>query len=103
MRHVTRLLSLATVASLLMLATQNEAQAQYPVYYAPVQPVAPAVVGYSARRAGLFGQRVVVRPIVAPVAAAPVVLARPVVDTAAPAVVARPIVAPQPVVALMRP
>jgi hypothetical protein len=78
MRHVIRLICLATLASFLMLAMQEKAQAQYPVYYAPAPPAVPAVVGYSARRGGLFGQRLVVRPVIAPVAAAPVVVARPV-------------------------
>jgi hypothetical protein len=96
-RQFTRVLYCAVAVSCLMLATNKEASAQYPVYYAPVQPVAPAVVGYSARRAGLFGQRVVVRPVFAPVAvSAPVVAARPVVAPA-PVVAARPVLAPAPV------
>ena len=85
MRHFTRFVCAIAVASCFMFASQKEASAQYPVYYAPAQPVVPAVVGYSARRGGLFGQRVVVRPVVAPVAAA------------APVVAARPVVAPAPV------
>ena len=79
MRSFTKVLCCAAIiATCLTVTTTNEAAAGYPVYYAPAQPVVPAVVGYSARRAGLFGRRVVVRPIVAPVAA-PVVVARPVV------------------------
>ena len=82
MRNATRLLCLAALALVTMHITTKEAAAQYPVYYGPVvQPVAPAVVGYTARRAGFFGRRVIVRPVVAPVVAAPapVVVARPVV------------------------
>ncbi len=76
MRTITRSLFTGCIALLMTLAVQNDANAQYPV---AVQPVAPAVVGYTAERRGLFGRRVVYRPIVAPVAAAPVVTAaRPV-------------------------
>lgn len=63
-----------------MFAVRGDANAQYAV---AVQPVVPAVVGYTAERRGLFRQRVVIRQVVAPVAAAvsfsPVVPARPVV------------------------
>jgi hypothetical protein len=64
-----------------------DARAGYP--YA-VQPVAPAVVGYTAEQRGFFGRRVVMRPVVAPVVAAvpTVAVARPVIT------VARPVVAP---------
>ena len=76
MRTITRSLFTGCIALLTTLAVQHDASAQYPV---AVQPVAPAVVGYTAERRGLFGRRVVYRPIVAPVAAAPVVTAaRPV-------------------------
>lgn len=78
MRRFTTILCAFAIAVCLTLSTENKASADYPVYYAA--PVAPAVVGYTARRGGLFGQRTVVRPLVAPVAAAPVVVARPVVS-----------------------
>lgn len=79
MRFVTRLLCIAAVAAAFVVAPEKQASAGHPVYYAPATPVVPAVVGYSARRGGLFGQRVVMRPVVAPVAAAPVIVAPPVV------------------------
>lgn len=79
MRHFTLVLCVAAIAACLTVVPEKTASAQYPYYYAPVQPVVPAVIGYTARRRGLFGRRVVVRPIVAPVVAAPMVIARPVV------------------------
>lgn len=78
MRHFTLVLCVAALAIGLTIAPANTVSAGFPHYYAPAYPVAPAVVGYTARR-GLFGRRVVVRPIVRPVAVAPVVVARPVV------------------------
>jgi hypothetical protein len=87
MRRFEKSVCLAAVAASLLLVAENQVSAQYPVYYAP-PPVVPAVVGYSARRAGLFGRRVVVRPVVAavpvptvPVAISTVAVARPVVTT----------------------
>ena len=75
-----------------------KAQADYP-YYGTTYVRAPAV-GYTARRGGLFGQRVVVRPVLGtvpvPVPTAPVVVARPVV--AAPVVAVPPVAAARPVV-----
>jgi hypothetical protein len=72
---------------------QSNATAQVPV---AVQPVVPGVVGYSAEYRGLFGRRVVYRPIVAPVAAAPVAVApvavaRPIVSVARPVITAAPL------------
>ncbi len=78
MRPLKRNFIAGLIVLAMTLAVQSDAHAQYGVV---VQPVVPAVVGYTAERRGLFGQRVVMRPIVAPVAAAaPVVAARPVVS-----------------------
>lgn len=68
----------ALIAFTSTLFLQSDLQAQYPI---AVQAVGPVVVGYAPERRGLFGQRTVYRPLVAPVAtAAPVVtVARPVV------------------------
>jgi hypothetical protein len=85
-RTVTRLLCVGFIATCLTWMLQSDASAQYPVAVTAVQPVVPAVVGYAPQRRGLFGRRVVYRPVVAPV-----VVARPVV---APVVVARPALAP---------
>ncbi|MCO8122823.1 hypothetical protein NHH03_13830 [Stieleria sp. TO1_6] len=65
MRRLTRLICTIAIASAAMLSTPTVANAQYPAYYAPVLAPSP-VVGYTARRRGLFGRRVVVRPLVAP-------------------------------------
>ncbi len=109
MRLITRILCILAVAFALTALTPERAEAQYPVAVPVVQPVVPAVVGYSAERRGLFGLRVVYRPVVAPVAAAPVAVAptvsvaRPVV-TVAPSTVARPVVTvARPVVTVARP
>lgn len=80
MPNVRRLLCVGLLVTCLCLAVESDASAQYPVV---VQPAVPAVVGYTAERRGLLGLRVVYRPVVAPVAAAPAVptvtVARPVV------------------------
>jgi hypothetical protein len=83
MRQVIKLLCCTVVITSFSLASASRADAQYAV---AVQPVAPAVVGYTAQRRGLFGRRIVYRPIVAPVAVAPVAVARPVVTAYRPAV-----------------
>jgi len=88
MRSFSRNFIAGFIPLAMTLAFQSDVNGQYPV---AVQPVMPAVVGYTAERRGLFGRRVIVRPIVGQVAAvvpvAPVVVAaRPIV--AAPAVVA---------------
>lgn len=85
MGRIPRLLSCALIASCFVVAQSENAEAQYPGYYSSVAP-AVGVVGYSARRGGLFGQRVVVRPVVGTVA-----VARPVY--AQQYVAARPVVA----------
>jgi hypothetical protein len=88
----TQLLCFAIVASGFLISTSSQASAQYPVYAAPAQP---AVVGYSAQRRGLFGRRVVYRPVVAPVAAvAPVAVARPVIAAPVTSNYAPPVAAP---------
>ncbi|MDF1841248.1 MAG: hypothetical protein P1U77_07425 [Rubripirellula sp.] len=106
-----RLLLPLLVAGWFVVGMSSNADAQYPVAVVPVQTVSPVVVGYSAQRRGLFGRRVVYRPVVsapyavpvAPVVGTPVVAARPVVTARPVAVVpsvtvARPVVvAPAPV------
>lgn len=86
MGKFARCLVLVAVVTVASLAVQGDAHAQYPVSVTTVQPVVPtAVVGYTAERRGLFGWRVVYRPIVAPVAApvpvtTTVSVARPVIS-----------------------
>jgi hypothetical protein len=93
MRHFYHFFCAAVIFGCLAVAGENRVSAGFPVVYASAQPVVPAVVGYTARRAGLFGRRVVMRPVVAPVAVpAPVVVARPVVVAPPVVVVARPAV-----------
>ncbi len=103
-----RLLLPLLVAGWFVVGMASNADAQYPVAVMPYQAVSPVVVGYSAQRRGLFGRRVVYRPVatapyavpVAPyVAAAPYVSARPVavvprVTVARPVVVAAPVAVP---------
>ena len=84
MRTITRSSTLGIFALVLTFAFQSDASAQYPV---AVQPAVPAVVGYAAQRRGLFGRRVVYRPVVAPIPVAPVPVA-PVVTVARPVVAA---------------
>ena len=79
MRRVTQLVCVLAMAVGLVSCSDRSADAGHPVYYAAAPPVMPAVVGYSARRGGVFGQRVVMRPVVAPVVAAPLVMPPPVV------------------------
>ncbi len=100
MSGIKRSMLVGFLAAAFCLTYPENASAQYPV---AVQPVAPAVVGYTAHRRGVFGRRVVYRPVVAPVA--PVVPAAPVVTVARPVVtVARPVVSvARPVVTVARP
>jgi hypothetical protein len=79
MRTINRSLFAGCIALSMTLAVPSDASAQSPV---AIQPVAPAVVGYTAERRGLFGRRVVYRPVLAPVAAA--VPVAPVVTAARP-------------------
>lgn len=93
-----RCLLVAAVMGGAVITMPSEAQAQVPI---AVAPAVPTVVGYTAERRGLFGQRVVFRPVVAPVATAvPVTTFAPTVTVARPVVtVARPVVTvPTPVV-----
>ena len=83
--------------SLFSLANVQVACAQYPIITS-VPSSFPAVVSYVSERRGLFGRRVVYRPIVTPVARAvpavtsyPVAVSRPVV-VAPPVAVATPLV-----------
>jgi hypothetical protein len=103
-----RCLLVTAVISGAVITMPSKAEAQFPVV---VAPAAPAVVGYTAERRGLFGRRVVFRPVVAPVATAvpvttvapTVAVARPVVTVARPAVtVARPVVTAAPTVVSQR-
>ena len=106
MRILIRILCAGMFAFCFAFTSPQDASAQYAV---AVTPVAPAVVGYAPERRGLFGRRVVYRPVVTPVAAAvrvaPVTVARPVVTVARPVVtVARPVVTvARPVVTVSRP
>jgi len=80
---------------------QREAEAQYPytvnvapTYVAPVPAYAPAIVGYSAERRGLFGRRTVYRPVLGPSVAQPIAVAAPVETISqATAIAAAPIAA----------
>ena len=64
-KRAKQLICVALAATLVTLASSSSANAQYPVV---VNTVTPAVVGYSAEPAGLFGLRTRYRPVVAPVA-----------------------------------
>ncbi len=101
MKTVIRCLPLL-VAAWFSFAMASQADAQYPIAISnpavvvPVQPVSPAVVGYTAERRGLLGLRTVYRPVVTAPLAVPVAPAIPV----APAYAARPVlVAPNSVMA----
>jgi hypothetical protein len=89
-RKICQPIVLGLIISLLTLVTCNDTFAQYPV---SVRPVVSSVVSYVPMRRGLFGRRIVYRPVVTPVTtfvpvAAPTVVARPV---SVPVVVARPV------------
>jgi len=84
MQAVTKNVVAGLIASFMALAVQSDAKGQYAV---AVQPVTPAVVGYAAERRGLFGRRVVFRPVVGQVPIAPVVTVAQPIFTA-------PIIAP---------
>ena len=94
MRFTKQCLMAALAAGCMMFGLEGQARAQFPIVVTPPQPVLPAVVGYSTERRGLFGQRVVMRPLVSPVATLPappvVVAARPVVTATAPPVITLP-------------
>ncbi len=83
MNTAKRILMVGLIAGVITIALPGDAKAQYPV---AVQPVVPAVVGYTAERRGFFGQRVVLRPVVANVPAAPAVAVERTVTVARPAV-----------------
>lgn len=101
---------LATVCGGMLVATSEQAAAQYPVVTA-YGPATPAV-GYVPVRRGLFGLRTAYQPVVSypavvPVTVAPaipvirarlVTVARPVI-VASPVIVSQPIVMAQPIVA----
>ena len=69
MHRLIRLMCVVALTAAFFVAAERPSDAGYPVYVAPAPVVAPAVVGYTARRGGLFGQRTVMRPVVAPLAA----------------------------------
>ena len=101
MTKLVRCLLLAGSAAAAITILPNEAHAQQAF---AVTPAAPAVVGFTAERRGLFGWRTVYRPIVAPVATAvpvapAVTVARPVISQSVisqSVVMARPVIS-QPV------
>lgn len=106
MRSITTCFGVGLIAVGVFLADHREAKAQYPytinsgvTYVAPVQAYAPAVVGYTAERRGLFGRRTVYRPVLGPSVVQPVAVVAPV-ETIAPAtaITAAPITAARPVV-----
>ena len=74
MTTFTKFFAVAFVAVAFVFATSNQASAQYPVTYTTVQP---AVVGYTAEPAGLFGFRTAYRPIVSNVPVTTTVTATP--------------------------
>jgi hypothetical protein len=77
--RIKQLIFIAVATSFVTLASSSFASAQYPKV---VNSVTPAVVGYTAEPAGLFGFSTRYRPIVAsgatPVAVKPVTVANPV-------------------------
>ncbi len=90
MSKVYRLLFAAVAALGFLLAADRSASAQYAYGVVGVQP---AVVGYAPVRRGLFGRRIVYRPVVAPVVAplvAPIIAPVPV--AVAPPVFVAPVV-----------
>lgn len=94
MRKLVRCLLFGGVVAGTLMASPSKARAQFPIAVAPVQSAVPAVVGYAPERRGLFGWRVVYRPVVAPVAVAPVAAAPIVAAPFTPTVsVGRPIIA----------
>ena len=106
MRSISTYLCFGLMTVAMGLADQREAEAQYPytvnaapTYIAPVQAYAPAIVGYTAERRGLFGRRTVYRPVLGPSVAQPIAVAAPVETiTQATAIAPAPIAAARPVV-----
>ncbi|MCP4941946.1 MAG: hypothetical protein GY924_08205 [Planctomycetaceae bacterium] len=105
MRSISTYFGVGLLAVGVMLADQRDAEAQYPytinagaTYVAPVQAYAPAVVGYTAERRGLFGRRTVYRPVLGPSVAQPIAVVAPVQTiTQATAYAPAPITAARPV------
>ena len=114
MRFILTFLGVGLMAVGLTLADQREAEAQYPytinagqayvapvqAYVAPVQAYAPAIVGYTAERRGLFGRRLVYRPMLGPAVAQPVAVVAPIqtiTQATATAPITAPIIAARPV------
>ena len=80
MRACLKSVVAAAAAAMLLSWAASGADAQGPVVVTTLRPAVPSVVGYVPVRRGLFGRRIVYRPVVAPVVAAPVAVAqRPVV------------------------
>jgi hypothetical protein len=85
MRSISTYLCFGLMTVGMGLADHRQAQAQYPytintapTYIAPAQAYAPAIVGYTAERRGLFGRRTVYRPVLGPSVAQPIAVAAPV-------------------------
>lgn len=106
MRTISTYLGIGLMTLGMVLAAQSTAEAQYPYTITPMQTVvtpvqtyAPAVVGYAAERRGLFGRRIVYRPLVAPALGTPVVVAAPLaMVTQTTAMIPSPVVAARPVI-----
>jgi hypothetical protein len=107
MRSISTYLCFGLMTVGMGLADHRQAQAQYPytintapTYIAPAQAYAPAIVGYTAERRGLFGRRTVYRPVLGPSVAQPIAVAAPVETItqatafAAPSIAAPSIAAP---------
>jgi hypothetical protein len=106
MRSISTYLCFGLMTVAMGLADQREAEAQYPytvnaapTYIAPVQAYAPAIVGYTAERRGLFGRRTVYRPVLGPSVAQPIAVAAPVQTITQATAIAPTPIAPAPIAA----
>ena len=111
MRLIINSLVVGLVSVGMGLTEQREAAAQYPytinatpTYVVPAQAYAPAVVGYTAERRGLFGRRTVFKPVLGPSVAQPVAVAAPLETVTqataiapVPVTSSRPVISPAPI------